>query len=123
MNKKQMVVLWMMVILISVAAAVDGKDESLIGLGVPVILIGTMLLFQVRDKGKKIIGSRMHQMLLGIIGLLVLQSVLMVGQGRELQRMKRYMSNVESATSQTEQNTSEIKSDVSTTESNTSDLR
>lgn len=133
MNRKQMIVLWIMALLLSLTAflaGIDAKDPFL-AIWVPVILLGTLVLYQVRDRTMESkTPTQMQKPLLVVIGLLLLQSLIMLNQQRsirkELTEIKVITSSVDDIQSDVrdiQSDVSTIQTDVSTIESNTSALQ
>jgi hypothetical protein len=125
MNKKQMVVLWLMVLSLSLAGVVAGiaRDDILLTIGVPVVLFGMMLLYQFRDRNKPISSNRLQRLLLTAVSLLAIQTVLMGLQASEIRRFKRvesYVDGIQANISSIESHVSDMQRDVDAIESNSS---
>jgi hypothetical protein len=124
MNKKQMVVLWVVMLLLSIAAIVEGvqTDDALIGLGGPSLLIGVTLMYQFRDKRVSPSLARTKQLLLAVVGLLLVQTLLLFAQGRELRRSRASVQHMEDYLDSISTDVSTIQSDVSTLQTDVSDI-
>jgi len=124
MNKKQMVVLWVLILLLSIAAIVEGvqTDDALVGLGGPTLLIGVTLIYQFRDKRVSPPLARTKQLLLSAVGLLLVQTLLLFAQGRELQRTKASVQHVEDYLGTIQSDVSTLQSDVSDIETDVGNL-
>jgi peptidoglycan hydrolase CwlO-like protein len=124
MNKKQMVVLWAMILLLSIAAIVEGSqtDDVLIGLGGPALLIGVTLLYQFRDKSVSPPLTRTKQLLLVVVGLLLVQTLLVFAEGRQLRQAKASVQHLEGYLDSISTDVSTIQSDVSTLQTDVSEI-
>ena len=124
MNKKQMGVLWVLILLLSIAAIVEGvqTDDALVGLGGPALLIGVTLIYQFRDKRVSPPLARTKQLLLSAVGLLLVQTLLLFAQGRELQRTKASVQHVEDYLGTIQSDVSTLQSDVSDIETDVGNL-
>ena len=95
MNKKQMVVLWLMVLVLSMAAVYEGTEthDTFVGTGVPVLLIGSTLLYQFRDRSsvQRISTDRLLSV---VVGLLLIQTLLILNQNRSLKRSESHIEDV-----------------------------
>ena len=124
MNKKQMVVLWVLILLLSIAAIAEGvqTDDALVWLGGPALLIGVTLIYQFRDKRVSPPLARTKQLLLSAVGLLLVQTLLLFAQGRELRRTKASVQHMEDYLDSINTDVGTIQSDVSTLQTDVSDI-
>lgn len=88
MNKRQMVVLWISVLLLSAAAVIQGAeaDDLFMAIAVPVVLIGGTLIYHFREKKQAEPRSPTRKLLTAVVGMLLVQTLLIFAQARELGR-------------------------------------
>ena len=126
MNKKQLVVLWAVVVLLSIGIAAKGIEENdiLLAIAGPTLLLGGMLIYQFRDKSATPREPNTKHLLWALAGLLLLQPFSTWANGRELKHLNATveemqervdglhsdLSNIESETSDIKSNTAEIAS-------------
>lgn len=126
MNKKQMRVLWIMAVLISLISLGYGLDENdPVLVSVPVILIGGVLIYEFRDKDKSDDGTPLttSKLLFLIWAILAFQAMFLMAQYRtgrsvwkEVHAIEGDVSSMEGNLSNIESNVSEIQNDVSNIE-------
>lgn len=117
MNRKQMVVVWIMAVLFSAALVDEGQhmNSSLVMLGGPVLTLGATLIYQFRDKSAAPRSIETTHLVWVVAGLLFLQTLLAWSTGKKLE-------NVESSIDNLGGHLELIQSDVSSIEGNTSNL-
>jgi len=123
MNKRQMIILWVVVLLLSAIAFVQGdreRDRRFIRFGIPIILIGGTLIYQFRDKDQRNAPIRTKNILTILVVITLFQTVLLLAQTRELSRTYSKLDDAASSLDDIQSNTTEIESETSSIESDVS---